>query len=320
MMKANNNVEMTREQDCCVVLHIPHSSKNIPKKYKGLFYGDEYLINQELIKMTDSYTEDLFDVGFEKIVFRKSRLICDVERFRDEKKEPMSKKGMWICYTKDHNLLPLKKCTKKHKEEMLRLYDDHHKCFEQLVEEKLKKYNKCIIIDCHSFSSRRLTYETYKSIKRPDFCIGMNDDEGREIVDRIISRIKEEKKEVYIDGEWVKKDYTISVNDPFSSAIKPMKFINDKRVISIMMEVNRYLYMDEVTGTKNGNFDRIKQLLLYSLINVDGHNDNYIRNCVNYLSTHLVANLVGACISSQLWFAGATHKDFDEIHKDNSNY
>ena len=265
-IKINGNEKM-REQNSCVILHIPHSSKNIPEKYKSLFYGDEDSLNFELLKMTDSYTEELFDVGFEKIVFRKSRLICDVERFIDKKKEPMAKRGMWICYTKNHNLQPLKECTKEYEGEMLKLYDKHHSNFQRLVEKKLEKYNKCIIIDCHSFSSRKLPYENCKSTKRPDFCIGMNSNEGQEVVDRIIRRIKEETKKVYVDGEWVNRDYSISINEPFSGAIKPMKYINDNRVISIMVEVNRKLYMDEITGAKNGNFDNIKRLLELSLVN-----------------------------------------------------
>ena len=55
---------------------------------------------------------------------------------------------------------------------------------------------------------------------------------------------------------WVVRDYKIKINNPFSGSIKPLKYINDKRVISVMIEVNRYLYMDEITGKR---IERIKE-------------------------------------------------------------
>lgn len=299
----------------CIVLHIPHSVRSIPVKYKDLFYKTD--LNVEVNKMVDSYTDELFDLEFDKIIFGTNRLLCDVERFRDDKKEIMAKKGMGICYTKDHNLMRLKECPKKYKEEMLKLYDNHHLKLEEIVSQKLKKHGKCIIIDCHSFSSERLKYEECNENKRPDFCIGLNANEGGNEADRIIRRIEEEKKKVYEDGEWVERNYKIKINSPFSGSIKPLKYIDDKRVISVMIEVNRYLYMDEITGKRNGNFDIIKRLLHNAIVNVDGYYDERIKKSMEYLSTHYVSVTAGACISSHLWYMGATRADFEEMKKHN---
>lgn len=41
--------------------------------------------------MTNSYTDELFCMPFKKLVFSISRLICDVERFREESEEEMTK-------------------------------------------------------------------------------------------------------------------------------------------------------------------------------------------------------------------------------------
>ena len=93
-----------------ILIHIPHSSYYIPQEYKNLFYLSSEKLLLEQIKMTDSYTDELFNIPeSEQIVFPISRLICDVERFREEKDEEMSKQGMWVCYKKTHNLKPLKK-------------------------------------------------------------------------------------------------------------------------------------------------------------------------------------------------------------------
>ena len=78
--------------------------------------------------MTDSYTDELFDIKkCEKTVFPVSRLICAVERFRNESDEEMTKQGMWVCYTKTSDLKVLKKVGAEHKHEILTFsYDKHH--------------------------------------------------------------------------------------------------------------------------------------------------------------------------------------------------
>ena len=157
-----------------IIIHIPHSSFYIPQKYKKLFYLTKSELKKEQLKMTDSYTNELFDLkNAPKIIFPISRLICDVERFRDEKDEEMTNRGMWVCYTKTSDLKPLKKVVKSHKTEILyRYYDKHHIKFSKFVENLVDKYKKCLIIDAHSFSSKILPYEIHSNDSRPDICIG----------------------------------------------------------------------------------------------------------------------------------------------------
>ena len=124
-----------------ILIHIPHSSYYIPKEYKDLFVLKENDLRQEQIKMSDSYTDELFNIkGIEQHIFPISRLVCDVERFRNEEDEEMTKQGMWVCYTKTSDCKPLKIFDDKHKQEILKLYyDKHHFIFENLVEKILKK-------------------------------------------------------------------------------------------------------------------------------------------------------------------------------------
>ncbi len=63
-----------------LILHIPHSSTNIPLK-KGYIVSVEYL-NEEIFKLTDWYTDDLYNTNDEvKLIAKFSRIFCDVERF-----------------------------------------------------------------------------------------------------------------------------------------------------------------------------------------------------------------------------------------------
>lgn len=233
-----------------ILIHIPHRSYAIPNEYKELFYLNDNELFQEQLKMTDSYTNELFDVdGIQKLIFPISRIVCDVERFRNEEDEEMTKQGMWVCYTKTSDCEPLKKVDNKHKQEILhKYYDNHHYNFEKQVEQILEQYKKCLIIDSHSFSSKPLPYELHAQTPRPDICIGTdNFHTSKEIAD-------------YFYNAFSELGYKVGINNPFCGTIVPLKFYKkNKNVNSVMLEINRSLYMNEVTGKKNKNFMRVKR-------------------------------------------------------------
>ena len=62
---------------------------------------------------------------------------------------------------------------------------------------------------------------------------------------------------------FVQKGLHVAVNTPFAGAIVPEPFYSsrDKRVRSLMIEVNRSLYMNEETGEKNEAFDEVQNIL-----------------------------------------------------------
>lgn len=221
-----------------IIVHIPHSSTYIHDKYKELFVISSKDLEKEIIKMTDLYTEDLFYKRyFDRIVFPFSRLICDVERFDDPKLEEMSKVGMWIPYTKTSDGKDLKTIDDKHVEEIMSFYYKHHRRIEKRVSYHLKQYNKVLIVDAHSFPSVEQEYELYKGSKRPDICIGTDDfHTPRELI---------EKTKDYFES-W---GLEVAINEPFAGTLVPMKYYKkDKRVSSIMIEVNKKLYLNEKTG------------------------------------------------------------------------
>ena len=67
-------------------------------------------LKQELIHMTDWFTEELFGglSGATDIVFPVSRLVVDPERFESDEMEPMSECGMGVIYqaTSDGRPMP----------------------------------------------------------------------------------------------------------------------------------------------------------------------------------------------------------------------
>ncbi len=56
------------------------------------------------------------------------------------------------------------------------------------------------------------------------------------------------------------------MNNPFSGTIVPLKYYSKNiNVHSVMLEINRSLYMDEVTGKKKENFSRVKQDIIKAI-------------------------------------------------------
>ena len=71
-----------------IVLHIPHASRLIPAEERAAFVLDDAALERELTAMTDAWTDELIEMSemykVRRVVAPVSRLVCDVERFRDE--------------------------------------------------------------------------------------------------------------------------------------------------------------------------------------------------------------------------------------------
>ena len=77
------------------ILHIPHASTEIPARYRDQFVLSEEELELEARVMGDLYTDELFEgEGRPAVRFPASRLVVDVERFRDDSQEPMSAGGL----------------------------------------------------------------------------------------------------------------------------------------------------------------------------------------------------------------------------------
>lgn len=230
-----------------MILHIPHSSIDIPDTFEVL---NGVSLRDEFQRMTDWYTDELFDFDdAKKLIFPYSRLYCDVERFRNDEDESMAQKGMGVCYTSTSYGTKLREISSEEKEFIKStIYDRHHKKFELLVEEELKEHGEALIIDCHSFSNEVLTYHE-ENTNRPDICIG---------IDRFHTDFELIR---YVREYFLEEGLTVLIDEPFSGTIVPLKYYRkDKRVKSIMIEVNRKLYLNEKFG-KNENFNRVKTLI-----------------------------------------------------------
>ena len=232
-----------------ILLHLPHSSIHIPEEIrKDILLSDDEL-REELLALTDRYTDELF--GVEGVVTVKnivSRLVFDPERFRDDKHESMSRVGRGAVYTMTSSGKRLRVLTPGKREELLQLYyDPYHKRLEEEVSRLLDQHGSCLIIDGHSFTEKALPYEMEKSHGRPDICVGTCDfHTPEELV-------------LYIEKRVIEQGLSVKRNYPFAGTMVPMKYYRkDSRVMSVMLEVNRKLYMNEAEGSKLPEFSQIR--------------------------------------------------------------
>ena len=215
-----------------MIIHVPHSSIVSPE---GKVFPCE-----EITKMTDWYTDDLFDVpDAERIVFPYTRLFCDVERFLDDY---METKGMGICYTRKSDGSHMRDVSDEERSRVIAgYYNPNHKRLEKAVADELERCGEALIIDAHSFPALALPYED--DSYRPDICIGTSDNTPALLYE-------------YMIGAFTDLGYEVAVNRPFAGTIVPLKYMGDKRVRSVMIEVNRGLYLEG--REKSCNYNHVK--------------------------------------------------------------
>ncbi len=206
-----------------IILHIPHSSTvGITDKGSG-WRATPSFIDGPVRKLTDWYTDVLFTqaAGYDSaIVFPYSRFCVDVERLEND---PLEKIGQGRLYTRFNR--HERNMDKTNVDRWLDACNEHYKLLEGEIEEN------AILIDCHSFSPASDT--------DVDICIGHNDDWSFDplLVQIAVKTFKD-------------SGYSVAVNAPYSNSLTPTSTHKYK---SLMLEVNKKVYMNEPTLTLNPN-------------------------------------------------------------------
>ena len=237
------------------IVHVPHSSPVIPPAIRPTLNLTDEELQHELLVMTDWYTDALFAVPSDTattIRFPVSRLVVDPERFADDNHEPMAARGMGVIYTRTSGGRALRHDLSD--EERNRLltayYYPHQQRTRDAVRVVLADHGRCLLVDAHSFSSKPLPHEPDQRANRCQICIGTDDVHSPPWL-----------------AEWLaaafrQRGFEVAANRPFSGTFMPMDFYGrDPRASSIMIEVNRNLYMDEEIGEQRAGFGRLQSEL-----------------------------------------------------------
>lgn len=233
-----------------IILHIPHSKTEIPF-YDG--FNNE-LIEYQTNLLVDHATDKIFSIpDVEALIFPYNRIFCDVERLDDEH-EVLFEKGRGFFYTKTDDNQDLRMVIPEIKTKVKSMfYDTHHRKLEEMVDERLKNYSSAIIIDCHSFTDEPFDSDIDKSPNRPDICLGTDKfHTPKWLID-------------HFEKYFINNGFSVKIDSPYSGTIVPLKHYNkDNRVLSIMIEINRKLYMSNGEVMDQRVFD-LQKLIANSL-------------------------------------------------------
>lgn len=239
-----------------ILLHIPHASIHIPADYRPDFVLPQQELDHEARWMADPYTDELFPLSnpsYYAIRSDVSRIALDVERFANDVDEPMNKYGMGAVYEKTSTGAPLKNISPKRKQFcMENIYHPYHEALNTMTTDCLKTFGHCFLIDCHSFPSVPRYYED-QTPDRPDICLGTDPGYTPRWAIQTLTDF------------FTSHGLSVKQNTPFSGCMVPHTFFlaasRPPHFFSIMIEVNRRLYMDEISQRKKSSFDDTQKII-----------------------------------------------------------
>ena len=218
------------------IVHIPHASLNAPRCFYDRLKVDRNYFHRMNIYESDYLIDQFRPDDLDCLIFPYSRMFCDVERLRDDGKELnalLNKRG--VIYERDANKMAFINIDQEYKNKVLcEYYDEHHKKLCDLVENKIKAYGRCLIVDLHSYSDGyvKKTALIYRG-SNPDICIGINNYDQMKGMIEMIQRLCN------------RYGYTNSLNYPYQGSIVPMEYMNNERVESVRLEINKRIYLNE---------------------------------------------------------------------------
>ncbi len=219
-MNQNQNEKMNKNK---IVLHIPHSSAFGITDERSGWTANQFFINEAVRTLTDWHTDLLFRTAKDydaSVVFPFSRFCVDVERLVGD---PLEAEGQGILYTEYDGYG--RELSDSDKAFWMDKYESH---MQQLRDALCED---AILLDCHSFSP--------SSASDADICLGHNDDWSfdPEVLDIACQTFQE-------------SGYSVSFNQPYSGSLTPECPF---RYRSMMIEVNKKVYMDEASLMLNSN-------------------------------------------------------------------
>jgi N-formylglutamate amidohydrolase len=209
----------------------------------------------ELLRVTDWFTGDLFALpphAAATVRFPVSRLVVDPERFVDDEREAMASRGAGVIYTRTSDGRPLRRSPSPVEREALlgRFYEPHHEALASAIDGALGRRDRALVLDCHSFPSRPLPWEFDQSADRPDVCLGTDPFHTPACL------LDEARERFAVAG------FAVAIDRPFAGALVPASHAGlDARVLALMLEINRRLYMDEESGDRLPGFDALAAII-----------------------------------------------------------
>lgn len=237
------------------VVHVPHAATEIPADVRKTLCLSDPALRHEVLRMTDWYTDELFALPNDlatSVRFPVSRLVLDPERFEDDAAEPMAQLGMGVIYERTIEGQRLREQpTPAAREALLqRFYRPHHAALTAAVRATLEAHGRCLVLDAHSFPPEALAFERDLDAPRPDICLG---------TDRVHTPLALRDLAIEL---FERAGFTTGIDRPFAGALVPASYFGTEPAVeSLMVEVNRGLYLVEATGERSPGYARTAAVL-----------------------------------------------------------
>ena len=163
----------------------------------------------------------------------------------------MSKVGMGVLYERFDDGSLLRKVSPAFRSKIItNYYWKHHNALLEEVDKQLINGGSCLIVDCHSYPSKPLIRDLDQTAARPDFNIGTDKyHTPQKLIDASVAYFEQ-------------KGFSIGVDWPYKGTIVPLAhYQKNKKVYSIMLEVNRKLYLNEPSNEKSEKYNETKNMI-----------------------------------------------------------
>ncbi|MFI8193509.1 N-formylglutamate amidohydrolase [Streptomyces sp. NPDC085946] len=228
--------------DSPVILHVPHSAREIPARVRADILLDDAGLERELDHITDAHTAELAAeaagrarVTPWRFVNRLSRLVVDPERFPDEREE-MLRVGMGAVYTRTTHREPLRPAGFDPEPLVERYFRPYARAMTEAVADRLAATGRAVVVDVHSYPTARLPYELHGAGPRPEVCLGTD---AFHTPPGLLAAAREAFAPCGETG----------LDSPFSGTYVPLEFYGThERVAALMVEIRRDTYMTEPGG------------------------------------------------------------------------
>ncbi|MGC9538969.1 N-formylglutamate amidohydrolase [Streptomyces sp. UG1] len=238
-----------------VILHVPHSAREIPPEVRAGIVLDDGALERELDHIVDAHTAELAaeaagasETAPWRFVNQLSRLVVDPERFPDEREEMLAV-GMGAVYTRTTHLEELRPAGTDPEPLVERYFRPYAKAMTEAVADRLAATGRAVIIDVHSYPTARLPYELHGEGPRPPVCLGTD---SFHTPPELLAAAREAFAPCGETG----------LDSPFSGTYVPLEFYGvEPRVSALMIEIRRNLYMTEPGGPAGPGLTRLARAL-----------------------------------------------------------
>ncbi|MEU0220855.1 N-formylglutamate amidohydrolase [Streptomyces sp. NPDC006265] len=235
-----------------VILHVPHAAREIPPTVRAEIVLGEAELARELDHITDAHTDRIAEaaaglagVAPWRFVNRLSRLVVDPERFPDEREEMLAV-GMGAVYTRTTHGEALRSEGVDAGPLVERYFLPYARAMTEAVADRLAATGRAVIIDVHSYPSRRLPYELHGEGPRPPVCLGTDSVHTP-------AALLDAAREAFGETE---------LDTPFSGTYVPLEFYGKRPEVSaLMLEIRRDTYMNEPGGPAGPGLERLSAAL-----------------------------------------------------------